>query len=58
MKVAEGIVLRVARKVLSGMELGRARASIVRERAPVILISMKKDAVAGELDGGGGECVK
>ena len=57
MKVADGIVLRVARKVLSGMELGRARASIVRERAPVMMMSMKNDAVARELDGGGGECV-
>ena len=52
MKVADGIVRRVARKVLSGMEFGRARASIVRERAPVIMMSMKKDAVAKELGGG------
>ena len=54
MKVADGIVLRVARKVLSGMEFGRARASIVRERAPVIMMSMKNGVVARELDGGRG----
>ena len=57
MKVADGIVRRVARKVLSGMELGRARASIVKERTPAMMMSMENDAVARELDGGGGECV-
>ena len=57
MKVADGIVLREARRVLSGVQCGRARASIVRERAPVIMMSMKNDVVARELDGGRSECV-
>ena len=37
MKVAEGTKVRVARKALRGIEVGRARASIARERAAMAL---------------------
>lgn len=44
MKVADGIVVRVARKAVRGMEVGRARASIVRERAGA-MVGMVNDVV-------------
>lgn len=59
MKVADGIVVRVARKAVRGMEEGRARASIVRERAEAMVVDFKNDVVARirVLGGGvGGEC--
>ena len=43
-KVADGIVVRVARKAVRGMEVGRARASIVRERAGA-MVGMVNDVV-------------
>lgn len=45
-KVADGIVERVARKALKGMEVGRARASIVRERAEAMVVGVENDVVA------------
>lgn len=45
MKVADGIAVRVARKTVRGMEVGRARASIVRERTTMVS-GIKKDVVA------------
>lgn len=52
-KVADGIAVRVARKELRGMEVGRARASIMRERAEAMVAGIEKNAVARcELGGG------
>lgn len=45
-KVADGIVERVARKALKGMDVGRARASIVRERAEAMVVGVENDVVA------------
>lgn len=45
-KVADGIVVRVARKAVRGMEVGRARASIVRERAEDMVVVVEDDVVA------------
>ena len=51
-KVADGIVVRVARKAVRGMEVGRARPSMVRERAGA-MVGMENDVVArAELGGG------
>ena len=45
-KEADGIFVRVARKALRGMVVGRARVSIVKERAEAMVVGMKQDAVA------------
>ena len=46
LKVADGIVVRVARKVLRGAEVGRARARIIRERAEAMVVSIVTSSVA------------
>ena len=46
LKVADGIVVRVARKALRGAEVGRARASIIRERAEAMAVSIVNNSVA------------
>ena len=53
MKVASGIVVRVARNALREIEVGRARASIVRGRAEAIVVGIVNDVMARcELAGG------
>ena len=42
MKVAVGIFVRVVRKAVRGIEVGRARASIVRERAEVMVVDCRR----------------
>ena len=51
LKVADGIVMRVARKAVKGIDVGRARASMVRERAEAMVVDMEKDVVAVCEDG-------
>lgn len=46
LKVADGIVVRVARKAVRGAEVGRARASIMRERAEAMVVGVENDVVA------------
>lgn len=46
LKVADGIVVRVARKAVSRVEVGRVRVSIVRERAEAMVMAVKKEVVA------------
>ena len=46
LKVADGIIVRVARKAVKGVEVGRARASIMRERAEAMVVSVENDVVA------------
>ena len=55
MKVASGIVVRVARKALREIEVGRARASIVRERAEAMVLGMVNEVMARCDFGGGSE---
>ena len=37
-KVADGIVVRAARRTVRGTEVGRTRASVIRERADAIVM--------------------
>ena len=54
MKVAHGIVVRAVKRAARGVEVGRTRASAVRERADAIVKGKEKNVVAkSEL---GGEC--
>ena len=46
MKVADGIVVRAVRKAVRGVEVGRTRASAVRERADAIVKDVESNAVA------------
>lgn len=46
LKVADGIVVRVARKAVRGVEVGRARASIMRERAEAMVVGVENDVMA------------
>ena len=46
MKVADGIVVRVVRNAFRGVELGRTRASAVRERADAIVKGAEDNVVA------------
>ncbi len=55
MKVASGIVVRVASKALKEIEVGRARASIVRERAEAMVVGIVNDVKARCELGGGSE---
>ena len=45
-KVADGILVRVARKAVRGMDVGRTHASIVRDRAGAMLVGIENDVVA------------
>lgn len=39
-KVADGIFVRAARKAVRGMELGRTRVNMIRERADAIVLGV------------------
>ena len=45
-KVADGIVVRAVRKAFRGVEVGRTRASAVRERADAIVKGVEDNVVA------------
>ena len=47
-KVADGIAVRMARKVVKGLEIGRARKSAVRERAEVMAVDLECNGVYWE----------
>ena len=52
MKVADGIVVRAVRKAVRGVEVGRTRASAVRERADAIVKGVESNVVAKSELGG------
>ena len=56
MKVAEGIVVRAVRKAVRGAEVGRKRASAVRERADDMLRGVENNVVAKSELGGERKC--
>ena len=45
-KVADGIVVRMGRKAVRGIEVGRARASVARDRAEAMVLYMEDNGVA------------
>ena len=45
-KVADGIVVRVGSKAVRGIEAGRARASVARDRAEAMMLRVEENAVA------------
>ena len=56
MKVADGIVVRGVRKAVRGIEVGRTRASAIRERADAILKGVENSVVANGEFGGERKC--
>ena len=46
MKVADGIVVRAVRKAFRGVEMGRTRASAVRQRGDAIVKGAEDNVVA------------
>ena len=55
-KVADGIVVRGVRKAVRGIEVGRTRASAIRERADAILKGVENSVVANGEFGGERKC--
>ena len=45
-KVAHGIVVRVGRKAVRGIEAGRARASVAMDRAEAMVLCKEETVVA------------
>lgn len=57
MKVADGIVVRAVKKAVREVEVGRTRASAVRERADAIAKDVEHNVVAKSELGGQGKKV-